>query len=71
MGLHKASLSATYFVVHTNILHQNAKECHNAYTSSNLLIISATRACRPRYQTQSTTALHKDSTIPSLNVASV
>ena len=44
------------------------------YSSSNLLIISETRACRPKYQTSSAAALHilcKDHTIPSLNVTSV
>ena len=41
------------------------------YTSYNLLIISATRACRSRYQTRSAVALHKDYTIPSCNITSV
>ena len=41
------------------------------HTSSNLLIISAIRASRPRYWTRSVVALCKDHTIPSHNVASV
>ena len=41
------------------------------YTISNLLIISETRACRPKYQTTSAVTLCKDHTIPSLNVTSV
>ena len=41
------------------------------YTSLNLFIISATGACGPRYQTRSAGLLHKDCTIPSLNVTSV
>ena len=41
------------------------------HRSSNLFSISATRACRPRYQTRSATALCKDHTICSLNVAYV
>ena len=41
------------------------------YTSPNSLIISATRVCRPSYQTQSSMALCKDHAIPSLNITSV
>ena len=41
------------------------------FTSSNSLIISETRACRPRYWTRSVMALGKDHTIASHNVAAV
>ena len=41
------------------------------YAISNLLIISATRACRPRYQMRSAVAPCKDCTILSHNVTSV
>ena len=40
-------------------------------TSSNLLIISATRACRPGYQRRSAAAPFKDHAIPSLSLTSV
>ena len=40
------------------------------YTSCNLLIISETRAYRPKFQTRSVMAPHKDHTIPSLSAAS-
>ena len=48
-----------------------SKDAMVPYISSNLFIISATRACGPRYRTRSAAALHKDHTIPSLNVTSV
>ena len=41
------------------------------HTSSNLLIISDTRTCRPRYWTRSAVAPNKNCTIPSCNVTSV
>ena len=48
-----------------------SKDATVPYTSSNSFIISATRACGPRYPVRSAVALHKDYTIPILNVPSV
>ena len=48
-----------------------SKAAEVPYTSSNLFIISATRACRPRYQMRSSMAPCKYHTIPSFNITSV
>ena len=66
VGLHIVVLSLSYLVVNFAPKYQRI-----LYTSSNLLIIFATRACRPRYRMMSAMDPHKSHTIPSLSVASV